>query len=273
VTIELRRGARGRGSVPPAESDDERAGGLGPWIGGSPALVFITTFIYAAAGNFKHGPTFGSVFAVGAITAAATLMVGGMLGFLFGLPRTLERVEAGAILATNGSLDQISDWLTKILVGLGLVQIGKLAHGIGRLSSDIAPALGAGMGGRTLATCILVYSLANGFLIGYLGTRILLSPLLKAAAENLRGRELRTLAAFADSVLATPPPAPPPAPPPPLSTLAASVLATPPPAPPPAPPSASVQPSSTPMPTATASVEYGAGEAGTHDAGGAGSGG
>jgi hypothetical protein len=184
---------------------------LGPWISASPVLLLIATLIYAA--TTKSGSHW-SVFAVGAIAAAATLTVGIVLGFLFGLPRTLEKQDSTALLATNTNLDQISDWLTKILVGLGLVEIGKLAHGLNSLATSIASGLGGEAGAHTFATGILVYAIADGFLLGYLWTRVVLSPLLKGAAEDLESAELRQAAKFADTALsqslAPPPPLPPP---------------------------------------------------------------
>jgi hypothetical protein len=84
--------------------------------------------------------TWGVSFVV--LCAAAS--VGCLLGFLFGIPRTLQRANPGpqpdpkpdqpstpesktAAAATraflsNTSLEEISDWLTKIIIGLGLVQ-------------------------------------------------------------------------------------------------------------------------------------------------------
>jgi hypothetical protein len=76
---------------------------------------------------------------VAAIVAVAAACVGGLLGFLFGIPKLLQGPlpasektgETGAaniapmprrFLGTNTSLEEISDWLTKIIIGLGLVQ-------------------------------------------------------------------------------------------------------------------------------------------------------
>ena len=88
---------------------------------------------------------FGSLssFTVGLLLAAASLSVGGLAGFLFGVPRSLQTPvlppvggdgrsqkqadEIAARYATNTNLEQISDWLTKILVGVGLTQIGTIS--------------------------------------------------------------------------------------------------------------------------------------------------
>jgi len=75
--------------------------------------------------------------------AGASTAVGALLGFLFGIPRSLQqRTAAPANIAqttpeqdkdkaqltgtqafrSNTSLEEISDWLTKIIIGVGLVQ-------------------------------------------------------------------------------------------------------------------------------------------------------
>ena len=118
--------------------------------------------------------------------ASENLMGGG-----FGLPKTLDRTAdttpatSKARLATNTNLDQISDWLTKILVGLGLVQLGKVTHGMSKIGDALAPGLGNGAGAKPFAVALLVYSVVDGFLIGYIWTRVDLSRRFRRAAEDL----------------------------------------------------------------------------------------
>jgi ABC-type amino acid transport system permease subunit len=174
----------------------------------SPLAPLIAVACYAASegatGNGKE-ETFLSVLAVGVVASAAALFAGMILGFLFGLPKTLDgKSGAKARLTTNTNLDQISDWLTKILVGLGLVQIGKLTHGINNLGGSLAPGLGNGSGAKAFAVAILMYSALDGFLIGYIWTRIDLSKRFRIAAEDLDPAEKAT-----DVELAKPLPGPP----------------------------------------------------------------
>ena len=175
-------------------------------VGPAAALVF------AAAGHFQRGATFWSVLAVGLIASAAALILGALIGFLFGLPKSLGRTGSDALLATNTNLDEVSDWITKILVGLGLVQLGKVASGIGGLASALAPGLGSSTSAHPFASGLLVYSAVDGFLLGYLWTRIVVSIRLNEAAQALEARS-----EVLKEPLAAPPPAPPP--PPPSETL------------------------------------------------------
>ena len=186
-------------------AQSERDEQLGWCICASPALIPIAVVIYAAADHLGSGTNFGSVTALGIAAAAAALTSGVFIGFLFGLPTTLARSKPTGLLATNTSLDQITDWLTKILVGLGLVQLGKISHGVSKLSGSLAPGLGGGPGAKAFATALLIYAAADGFLIGYLWTRIVLSKRFNAAARALEGEIVEQ----ADRALKTPPPGPP----------------------------------------------------------------
>ncbi len=148
-------------------------------------MIAVVVF-YAASGDLEGGSTFLSVLAVGLAAAAAALLAGVLLGFLFGLPRAVRGTPgAKARLTTNTNLDEISDWLTKILVGLGLVQLGKIAHGVGGIAHSLAPGLGNGSGAKPFAIALLISSAVDGFLIGYIWTRIDLSRRFREAAEDL----------------------------------------------------------------------------------------
>ena len=81
---------------------------------------------------------FASVVGVAFAIACSALLMGGLLGFLFGIPRTLQQEPSQVTeqnrkdqsqetnYGVNTNLEQISDWLTKILVGVGLTQISTL---------------------------------------------------------------------------------------------------------------------------------------------------
>jgi hypothetical protein len=157
---------------------------LAPWLLASPALPLLPIIIYAGSADIGTANSW-SVFAIGAAAAVAAIAVGGILGFLFALPRTLEQDSGSRLLATNSNLDQVSDWLTKILVGLGLIELGRIGAGVGDLGDSMAVALGGGAGAKAFALSIVIYCAIDGFLLGYLWTRIVVSRELKEAAENL----------------------------------------------------------------------------------------
>jgi hypothetical protein len=182
--------------------------GLRGFMIASPVVALLGVLVFAISGHFATGSTAASVFAVGAGVVGGATFAGVLLGFLFGLPKTVERHDHQGSLSTNTNLDQISDWLTKILVGLGLVQLGKVSHGVSGIGASLAPGLGGGPGAKAFGVGVLMYSLIDGFLIGYIWTRIDLSPRFKAAAD-----ELGALAkVMSDQVLLEPLPKLPPSP-------------------------------------------------------------
>ncbi|MCA9131391.1 MAG: hypothetical protein KDB22_30115, partial [Planctomycetales bacterium] len=127
--------------------------------------------------------SFCSVAFSGLLLSGASLLIGGGLGFLFGIPRTLqpddtdgsntsqETVEYKA----NTNLEQISDWLTKMLVGVGLTQLPNLLSQLKQVSLSISPSLGTSASAPVAAASILVYFGIAGFLLGFLWTRLYLA--------------------------------------------------------------------------------------------------
>ena len=131
------------------------------------AMGMVIIAIYAGAtGNYAA--TFGVLAAVG----AASWLSGGVLGFLFGVPRLRASAPtATAAPATaftpNTNLEQISDWLTKIIVGAALVQLRVIATDVNDLALAIGVALGT-PGGAVVSGGVMVLYFCGGFMWGYL---------------------------------------------------------------------------------------------------------
>ncbi|NBD32497.1 MAG: hypothetical protein GVY17_05900 [Cyanobacteria bacterium] len=97
-------------------------------------LLFIFVYALQFLPNFAVS---ASVYGTVAIVAVASLIGGGFVGFLFGVPRTLsqngqENDPSSSAIQANTNLEQISDWLTKILVGVSLTQIKAILSAINR---------------------------------------------------------------------------------------------------------------------------------------------
>lgn len=169
------------------------------FLGGIVALMSYSVFTGGAAG-------FPALFSVSVLVLGASALLGGALGFLFGIPRSLQN-EARAPQApgaddasretdaasprnsdtkyvgyiANTNLEQISDWLTKILVGVGLTQLGSLNSHFGALLDVTAPAFGEHAVARVYAGALMVFGVLLGFLFGYLWTRLFLIGALRYA--------------------------------------------------------------------------------------------
>lgn len=166
-----------------------------PYLAGGPAFGAIGLVTYAIAlGSW-------SVFAVALLVSAAAFAGGGLLGFLFGIPRLLTAEDSAApqlspdaaanqadrqrpAYRTNTNLEQISDWLTKILVGVGLVQLGEITDGTRTLVDFLSPALGNNASSPSFSLAVLFLYTVSGFLIVYLMTRVYLGRVF-AQADDL----------------------------------------------------------------------------------------
>jgi hypothetical protein len=128
--------------------------------------------------------------------ALACFVVGALLGFLFGIPRVLQKdtgpdgahskdpgnnlpSRANYQLIVNTNLDDVSDWLTKIVVGVGLVELRKIPDLLFRLASMIAGELGANQ--VPFIIPVLIYFTTVGFLSGYLTTRMFVQRAFRIA--------------------------------------------------------------------------------------------
>ncbi|MEV6978213.1 hypothetical protein [Kitasatospora sp. NPDC093806] len=138
----------------------------------------------------------------GLMAACAAMVVGGALGFLFGVPRVRSGSggsggsgsgsgggsgsgETHGSYAPNTNLEQVSDWLTKVLLGVGLTQLGSIGERLDRLGTALAPALGGGAGAAPFAAALVLYFLLLGFLAGWLLTRLALPRVLSDADQAL----------------------------------------------------------------------------------------
>jgi CheY-like chemotaxis protein len=131
------------------------------------------------------------------IAAAAVTII---VGLIFGVPRARAEFVQGASerYASNSNLEQISDWLTKLLVGAGLVELTNVPGGVASLGAY----LGDGMKIPNAAACSVAavfYGAGVGFVAGYLWSRLRMRMFLEASdqlaayvsttrglAENLR---------------------------------------------------------------------------------------
>jgi hypothetical protein len=125
---------------------------------------------------------FASRVGISFLVAGAAALCGSLLGFLFGIPRAPDdnSNERGGYRA-NTNLEQISDWLTKILVGVGLTQLDAIPRKLEEVAEVISPGLGLDSNGHVLALSAVVFFLIAGFLFGYLWTRLFLPGAFRQA--------------------------------------------------------------------------------------------
>jgi hypothetical protein len=157
--------------------------------------VLLCGFQFLAHEEGSARVAFG-VLGAAAVTACAASVVGTLLGFLFAIPRAQSKdsrestsaepaVADGAasatsktsksVLGVNTNLEEISDWLTKIIVGMGLVNLEKIPAQLRGLGVYFGASFGDIPGRESLALALLLLFGTSGFLMGYLLTRLYLA--------------------------------------------------------------------------------------------------
>ncbi|TDG07717.1 hypothetical protein E2C05_31465, partial [Paracraurococcus ruber] len=111
------------------------------------------------------------------------LAVGGLVGFLFAVPRANRDAGSRRPLLPNRNIEAVSDWLTKILVGLGLVNLGEIRRFLATTSARLATVFGL-PDNPDYVLAFLVYFAVAGFLEGYLLTRMFLQWQFEATGEE-----------------------------------------------------------------------------------------
>ncbi len=179
-------------------------------------FVLLIIFLIGTWAVYRSGGDLISYRVANALIWGFGFCVSGMLlGFLFAIPRILpagaiippsrpatsaggkretDPGPAGLISHTgysaseiNSNLVEVSDWLTKIIVGVGLVELKHLPAVARGVADYIAPSLGLekAMAAPVAGGIMLFYSVL-GFLIGYLLTRIYLSVIIKWADNQVK---------------------------------------------------------------------------------------
>lgn len=172
------------------------------------ALALVTAWMDPGFAVAVRVATFGLCL------AAASTILGWLLGLLFGIPRSLSRplnlssqptttapagaaagsgagssITTGAAAQTvpdagartsrvNTNLEDVSDWLTKTIVGLGLTQLFFMPGYLWRKAAQINDyGLSWDKHGQVFVLLTFAYFSVGGFWIGYVTTRTLLTML------------------------------------------------------------------------------------------------
>ena len=119
---------------------------IGRTVSGFAALGLLAVAI-VCFGTADAGHAYHAVLGTNLVIAAASAAIGAVIGFIFGIPRVLDaasrvavanavgrQTDGKAVFAVNTNLEKVSDWLTTLLIGATLVQIGSIP---GRFSAVV----------------------------------------------------------------------------------------------------------------------------------------
>ncbi len=164
-------------------------------------LVLLAVGIAIAGGAGWILGSWGGV-TIAVLLAGGILAAGGLLGLLFGIPRALTSDPAADEKASgpkrpsysaNTNLEQVSDWLTKILIGATITQLGALPGLVQQFVSYVGGAFGSSGNAAAFVVALLLLHGSGGFLAGYLWSRLYLGRALRDADQEFSA--FRTLLA------------------------------------------------------------------------------
>jgi hypothetical protein len=180
----------------------EESPGGPPWWLFSVFLGVSTLAIVVYGWSVASAPLILIEVLVGVGSAA----VGGLLGFLFGMPRASvapatregdSATDAGVGYQPSTNLEQVSDWLTKILIGVGLVELSQLGDTLAAMGRVVESSLKEAPPGTVVVTqAVIVGLLVLGFLASFLWTRIYYGPLQAVGDAAVVARLRNVLAAY-----------------------------------------------------------------------------
>jgi hypothetical protein len=200
------------------------------------AFILVSIGIYAIAqaqlrvGDIVKGLNCAAkIFGILLGVVVAGGAVGSFLGFLFGIPRLFQQAFATALdgpspsgeraspipsagrrfLSSNTNLEQISDWLTKIIVGIGLVESSKIAPFVKTTAIFFkSKALPDAQGAEVMFGLVIISASVLAFLFAYTETRtrvsILFSDLeMRDALEEARYQSREALNILKEDLFAS----------------------------------------------------------------------
>ena len=149
-------------------------------------IIGILTIISNAAGVATEFKFFLNSASTGLLISGAFFSAGSLAGFLFAIPKLIQNQSVVSnsennrpIIVHNDNLVQISDWLTKIIVGVGLTQLYNIPSFIIKIGDKFKDSFGFNEAGRNAAIGAVLYFLIIGFLCVYIWTRLYFVKLLK----------------------------------------------------------------------------------------------
>jgi hypothetical protein len=164
------------------------------WLGTGTLIGLILVIWFSLSCNLNTGLLL--------LWSMAYLVMGGLLGFIFCVPKQIsdatplntntallnneiQKADVANLRARyqeNTNLTQISDWLTKILIGAGLVQLKEVPKFIYHVSEIMGkgvqltgPVQNVGGSSTIICAAIILFFVTWGFISGYLVMKLVLT--------------------------------------------------------------------------------------------------
>jgi hypothetical protein len=170
------------------ETESSRANPAKPLAFWETLFFSVVSVGIVALAIFAFAPGKGAALAAAlALQAFAAGTSGALVGFLFGVPRPrsddngTQRARRNYLPSTN--LAQVSEWLTKLVLGATLVELKPLVAGFGELTKSTATYLGNVDIAPIVGAIYLGFGFV-GFLWGYLWVSLRIRDVLERADRD-----------------------------------------------------------------------------------------
>lgn len=182
---------------------------------GMVGLVVLLSVLLAAS---VPGPLPGERIGVGVtlfVLFNASAAVGSGFGFLFGLPRSRfadnvvgtdgeaggkpPRMPVGSRYVANSNLIKVSDWLTTIVIGLSLANLGNIVPAARSLANALHEPLGGAPYASTLGISLVLGGMIAGFFVTYLWISIRGRALMEESELDAEKKESQAESKPADT--------------------------------------------------------------------------
>ncbi|MCI5149600.1 MAG: hypothetical protein D3916_09475 [Candidatus Electrothrix sp. MAN1_4] len=143
--------------------------------------------IYSCSLSNNRTGVFATIFMV----ASSSYAIGNILGLIFGIPKTVQgqtkslSPQKRISYQVNTSLEQISDWLTKMIIGAGLVELKDITIFLVNISKKISLDINHPHAQSIIVASILCFMIL-GFFVTYFSIRLYIANALAAANTQLQ---------------------------------------------------------------------------------------
>lgn len=145
------------------------------WLYSIPLIWIMGIFVILIYVSQLPSAVRWTAFATAVVIGASAELIGGLAGFLFGVPREVQNPAASTTQTYQGNtnLEQVSDWLTKIIVGVSLVEIGRAIPTLTKFAASMKAPLGGQASSGAFGLGLVITNALLGFFYLYLWSRSL----------------------------------------------------------------------------------------------------
>lgn len=148
--------------------------------------LYCMVYVWPNISSFENWIHYFKGLGIMLLISGGAYMSGLLLGALFAIPRVGDnQIGEKSNIIQNDNLVQISDWITKIIVGVGLTQLYKIPHFLVKLGDYLSDSFGAPPTGSSAAIGALLYFSIVGFITSYFWTRTYFTQILKDTTDGL----------------------------------------------------------------------------------------